>query len=322
MTGFRWSECLSAAAEHPNYQLIIVDAEQSGRRLDKYLRSRFKQVPAGALFKLMRQGRLRVNGRKVQENYRLVLGDEIRMPLIDQAHPVQEAAPVPRSLLKLLHNRVIHEDEDLLVIDKPAGIAVHQGTDVSAGVIEAFRQLRPDVPHLELSHRLDRDTSGALVLAKTPSMLRFLHDLLRDREDEIERHYLALVAGYWPETKQEIHAPLRRMEHAVVVDPQGQRAETRIAVKQRVADRASLLDVQLLTGRKHQIRVHLQHEGHPIAGDDRYGRKDFNQRVAGLGSNGLYLHATKILIPKPNGRAVLVESPMPPRWSQLINAGL
>lgn len=313
---------MSEAAQHPNHQTIIVDAEHAGRRLDKYLRSTFKHVPAGALFKSLRQGRLRINGNKVQENYRLVQGDQIRLPKFEQANSAPVAPKVPESLLRRLRNTVLFENDDLLVIDKPAGIAVHQGSDVPAGVIEAFRVLRPDLPDLELSHRLDRDTSGVLVMAKTPSMLRFLHDLLREREEEIERYYLALVAGRWPKSKRSIHAPLLRKDNAVVVDAQGQRAETRVRVRQHLADRASLLEVQLLTGRKHQIRVHLKHSGHPIAGDDRYGKAKFNHRVARLGGNGLYLHATKILIPQPDGSELVVESPMPQRWRQLISAGL
>ena len=185
---------------------------------------------------------------------------------------------------------------------------MHKGTDVAAGVIEAFRQLRPELPQLELSHRLDRDTSGVLVLAKTPSMLRYLHDLLRDREDEIERHYLAIVAGTWDSKATVIHAPLLRREDKVVVAPAGQRAETRVKVKRRIGRNASLLRVQLLTGRKHQIRVHLQHSGHPIAGDDRYGSAAFNRRVAESGGNGLYLHAAKMIIPKPDGSTLSIDA--------------
>lgn len=313
---------MSEAAQHPNHQTIVVDAEQAGRRLDKYLRSRFKDVPAGALFKSLRQGRLRINGHKVQENYRLVQGDQIRLPKFEQADSVPTPVKVPESLLKRLRNTYLFENNDLLVIDKPAGIAVHQGSDVPAGVIEAFRELRPDLPHLELSHRLDRDTSGVLVMAKTPSMLRFLHELLREREDEIERYYLALVSGRWPESKRSIHAPLLRKDNAVVVDPRGQRAETRVNVRRYLSDRASLLEVQLLTGRKHQIRVHLKHSGHPIAGDSRYGNAKFNHYVAKLGGNGLYLHAAKIKIPQPDGTSLVIESPMPQRWRQLISAGL
>ncbi|MFK0082382.1 RluA family pseudouridine synthase [Glutamicibacter sp. NPDC090743] len=301
---------------------ILVDGEHAGRRIEKFLRVQLKTVPAGQLFRLMRKGQLRVNGKKVQEGYRLAVNDQITLPALYAEQGVAPAFDVPAPLLNRLRNCVLHEDRDVLVIDKPAGVAVHRGTDVPAGVIEAFRQLRPELPDLELSHRLDRDTSGLLVLAKTPSMLRYLHEMLRESEEEIERHYLALVAGHWSEKTETIHSPLLRRADKVVVDPNGQRAETHVTVKQRVGQRATILDVQLMTGRKHQIRVHLQSEGHPIAGDDRYGFAKFNRRVEQLGGRGLFLHATKLVIPKPDGQELVIEAPMPQRWKQLLKAGL
>src|SRR5699024_9961838 len=162
-------------------------------------------------------------------------------------------------------------DEDLLVIDKPAGMAVHRGTDVSAGVIEALRHLRPELPELELSHRLDRSTSGLLALAKTPSMLRYLHELLLEREDEIERHYVAVVASARPQGTQILEPPLLREEFGMSVDPSGQRPETRARVTRRHGKRATLVSIRQLPGRKHQNRVHVAHAGHPVVGDGRYG---------------------------------------------------
>src|SRR5699024_7719210 len=169
-------------------------------------------------------------------------------------------------------------------------MAVHRGTDVSAGVIEALRHLRPELPELELSHRLDRGTSGLLALAKTPSMLRYLHELLREREDEIQRHYLAVVAGAWPAATQILDAAVGREACGRGAGAPGQGAETRVRVKRGLGKRATLVGVLLLTGRKHQIRGHLSHAGHPVVGDDRYGDRGFNQRVPGLGGNGIYLH--------------------------------
>ncbi|HLS34226.1 MAG TPA: pseudouridine synthase, partial [Brevibacterium sp.] len=163
--------------------------------MDKFLRSRLKGVPAGLVFRLLRQGRLRVNGRKAQQDYRLQAGDVIDVPELRIDHAAAPRRAVPSSLIDQLRGAVLYEDQSLLVIDKPAGVAVHKGTDVPAGVIEALRQLRPELPELELCHHLDRDTSGVLAVAKSPSMLRYLHGLLRDEEHEIERHYLALVAG-------------------------------------------------------------------------------------------------------------------------------
>lgn len=301
---------------------ITIDDEHAGRRLDKFLRSQLKGVPAGLMFQLLRKGKLRVNGRRAEQNYRLAHGDEIEVPAlrVDNA-----AAPAPRlqpAVLGRLTDVVLYEDADLLVVDKPAGVAVHRGTDIPAGVIESMRHLRPDLPELELGHRLDRDTSGVLALAKTPSMLRHLHELLRDREDEIERHYLAVVAGRWPSGRRVLDAPLRRRQDRVVVDKAGQRAETHVSVRRRVGTRATVVDVRLLTGRKHQIRVHLRHAGHPIAGDDRYGDPDFNNRIARLGGTGLHLHAARMLIPMPDGRDLEVAAPMPGRWERLLEAGL
>lgn len=301
---------------------ITIDGEHSGRRLDKFLRSQFKGVPAGRLFQLLRKGKLRVNGQRAEQNYRLVEGDVIDVPALTVETPAGQAPRLPAALLEQMKNVVVYEDADLLVVDKPAGVAVHKGTDVPGGVIEALRRLRPDLPDLELGHRLDRDTSGVLVLAKTPSMLRYLHDLLRDREDEIERHYLAVVEGRWSSGKRVLEAPLQRRDAEVVVHPNGQRAETHVVARRRVGDRATLVDVRLLTGRKHQIRVHLQHAGHPIAGDDRYGDPRFNNVIKSRGGGGLHLHAAKMVIPRPDGTKLEVTAPMPARWERLFNAGL
>lgn len=297
---------------------IVVDEGHAGRRLDKFLRSQLRGVPAGLLFKLLRQGRLRVNGRRAEQNYRLVEGDVIDLPALQAGVPAMAAPRPTRALLDQMAEAVLYEDSELLVVDKPAGVAVHRGSDVPAGVIETLRVLRPDLPDLELCHRLDRDTSGVLVLAKTPPMLRHLHDMLRDREAEIERHYLAIVAGRWPPNLRVLEAPLRRRDADVVVDPRGQRAETHVRVRRRVGDWATLVDVRLLTGRKHQIRVHLQHAGHPIAGDDRYGDPRFDSVVASRGGSGLHLHAAKMVIPLPDGPDVVVTAPMPERWRRVL----
>ncbi len=301
---------------------LTVDDGHAGRRLDKFLRSQLKGVPAGLVFQLLRQGRLRVNGRRAEQNYRLVEGDVIDLPALQVEVPAVTAPRPPTALLDQMSQSVIYEDAELLVVDKPAGVAVHKGTDVPAGVIETLRYLRPDLPELELAHRLDRDTSGVLVLAKTHPMLRYLHDMLRDREDEIERHYLAIVSGAWPEERTVLDSPLRRREAEVVVHPEGQRAETHVRVRRRVGKRATLVDVQLFTGRKHQIRVHLQHAGHPIAGDDRYGDPRFNEDVAARGGRGLHLHAATMRIPLPDGTERVVTAPVPAKWERLLDAGL
>lgn len=301
---------------------ITISDQHAGRRLDKFLRSQLKGVPAGLLFQLLRKGRLRVNGRKCEQNYRLVEGDVVTIPPLMVEMPALNAPRPPSALLDRLSGVVLHEDADLLVIDKPAGIAVHKGTGNPFGVIELMRHRRPDLPELELGHRLDRDTSGVLALAKTPTMLRHLHGLLRDREDEIGRHYLAIVAGHLPDDVTVVDAPLLRRDADVVVHPDGQRAQTQVEVRRRVADRATLVGVRLLTGRKHQIRVHLSHTGHPIAGDDRYGDPRFNAQVASCGGDGLHLHAATMMIPLPEGGELTVTAPMPQKWERLITRGL
>lgn len=301
---------------------ITINDQHAGRRLDKFLRSQLKGVPAGLLFQLLRKGRLRVNDRRSTQNYRLVEGDVVTIPPLMVEQQEEDASRPPSAQLDRLRDVVLHEDADLVVVDKPAGMAVHKGSGNPFGVIELMRHLRPDLPELELGHRLDRDTSGVLALAKTPTMLRYLHELLRDREEEIERHYLALVSGHWPAGVKVLDAPLLRRTADVVVHPNGQRAETRVGVRRRVGDRATLIDVRLLTGRKHQIRVHLQHGGHPIAGDDRYGDSRFNATVAARGGSGLYLHAAKMVIPLPDNTELGVAAPMPGHWERLITRGL
>lgn len=303
-------------------ETIAIDGEHAGRRLDKFLRSQLKGVPAGLLFQLLRKGKLRVNGRKTEQNYRLVEGDVVEIPALTVEAPASTGPRPPAALLDRVKNAVVYEDADLLAINKPVGVAVHKGTDNPFGVIEALRYLRPDLHELELGHRLDRDTSGVLVLAKTPSMLRYLHELLRDREDEIDRRYLAIVEGAWPDGVTVLETPLLTRDTGVVAHPTGLRAETHVEPRRRVGNRATLVDVRLLTGRKHQVRVHLHHEGHPIAGDDRYGDRAFNDLVKRSGGRGLHLHAARMVIPLPDGSELVVTAPMPRGWERLLSGGL
>ncbi|GAA3511296.1 RluA family pseudouridine synthase [Dietzia aurantiaca] len=311
------SAATGSAVSHPR-QTIVVDDQHAGRRLDKFLRSRLKGVPAGLLFQQLRRGKLRVNGRRAEQSYRLVEGDEIEIPPLTAGARATRMTRPPSATVEALRRAVLYEDPDVLVVDKPAGLAVHRGTDVPFGVIETLRYLRPDLPELELGHRIDRDTSGVLVLAKAPSMLRHLHEMLRDREEDIERHYLAVVVGSWPSDRTVLRAPLLRRDAEVVVHPDGQRAETHVKVRRRVGTRATLVSVRLLTGRKHQIRVHLQEAGHPIVGDVRYGDPRVNAALAARGATGLHLHAESLRIPLPDGDELVVSAPVPAVWERLL----
>lgn len=297
---------------------VEISAEHAGRRLDKYLRAELKGVPASLLFRLLRKGRVRVNDSRVQPNYRLVAGDRLALPAMTV--PAAPPPSVPGHLLRQIENSVVHEDDALLIVNKPADVAVHVGTGVSAGVIEALRQLRPDQPDLELAHRLDRETSGLLMVAKTPSMLRHLQQVLRDDgAASLGRRYLALVRGAWPEDHREVDAPLLRTEHSVIVSDAGQPARTRFSVRRRFGGEATLVRAQLVTGRKHQIRVHATHAGHPIAGDQKHGTEPFNQRLRQLGAAHLFLHAADLRIPLPDGSTLKVTAPMPAAWDRALN---
>ncbi|PMC61719.1 23S rRNA pseudouridine(955/2504/2580) synthase [Corynebacterium xerosis] len=297
---------------------VTVPATHDGRRLDKYLRSQLKGVPATLLFRLMREGRIRVNGSKVKQNHRIAGGDELTLPTITvEAGP--SPRPVARHLVDAVKNAIVHEDERLIVVDKPANLAVHRGTGVDAGVIEALRRARPDVPDLELAHRLDRETSGLLMVAKTPAMLRHLQEILRDREHEIDRRYLALVEGAWPDDLRVSHAPLQRTSRATIAAPGsrgGQRSETHFRVVERHGGRATVIEARLLTGRKHQIRVHCREAGHPIAGDSRYGSPGFNRHVRGRGITTMMLHAHSLEVPLPDGGVLHLTAPPPKEWEQ------
>lgn len=285
-----------------------IPAAHAGRRLDKYLRSQLKGVPAGLIFKLLRGGKIRVNGRKVEGGYRIQEGDVLKMPPIVVEDKPQQAAP--DHLVRQLNDAIVFEDEELLVLDKPSGLPVHVGTGHTGGVIEALRADRPHEPDLDLAHRIDADTSGLLVLTKTPAMLRYLSDLFASGE-KVRRKYHAVVQGAWPGKLTECTAPLKRTATGMKVDAAGSEALTRFQVRKRFGGTATLVEAELITGRKHQIRVHTSHAGHPIAGDRKYGDAAFNRT---LPSNELLLHATEVSFPLLDGRELTFTSPVPKRW--------
>lgn len=276
-------------------RLETVDAERAGQRVDNFLSTRLKGVPKAAVYRAVRTGQVRINGKRCKPDTRLAAGDEVRIPPMHLPAPGEQVAPSD-GLRDALADRIIHEDRDFLVLDKPSGLAAHGGSGISLGAIEAMRAIRPDET-LELVHRLDRDTSGLMLLAKRHSALRKLQTLIR--ANQVQKRYLALIAGSPKRDRFEVDAPLRKNqlrggERMVEVDDDdGKPSLSRFRVLERYAD-ATLVEVEIVTGRTHQIRVHAQHAGHPLAGDDKYGDADFNKRMKAKGLKRLFLHAHSV----------------------------
>lgn len=288
---------------------VRIGPERAGQRIDNFLRRQLPGVPKGRLYRLLRRGEVRVNGGRVRADYKLVEGDEVRVPPARVRAP--GAAPPARQAAGLL-DHVLYEDKRLLVLNKPGGVAVHGGSGVSHGVIELLRAARPELRDLGLVHRLDRETSGCLVIAKRRSALRELH--ARFREGQVEKNYLALVVGDWQLGEQLIDAPLlvrnrKGGERHVVVRDDGKAARTRVRLS-RTYGKYSLLQCSPLTGRTHQIRVHLQGAGFPIAGDERYGDADDNRVARKRGLKRLFLHAQSIAFADDSGNELHFTAPL------------
>jgi 23S rRNA pseudouridine955/2504/2580 synthase len=285
---------------------LEVGEESAAQRIDNFLLRRLKGVPKSHVYRVLRSGEVRVNSGRVKPEYRLKPGDRIRLPPVRVS---EKKAPTPWPL----EFPVVYEDAALLVIDKPAGVAVHGGSGVSYGVIESLRAARPQAKVLELAHRLDRDTSGLLIVAKKRSALVELHRLLR--EGAVEKVYVAVVKGVLKKPL-EIREPLHKYvsasgERRVSVGAGGREAVTRVKPL-KANDHYSVLEVRLLTGRTHQIRVHLAHAGHPILGDDKYGDFSLNHALAKQGVRRLFLHARRLGFAHPiSGEYVELESKLP-----------
>ncbi len=275
-----------------------------GQRLDNFLLREFAGVPRSRVYRLLRRGEVRVNGRRKQADYRLAADDEVRLPPVrDLPQAGDRPRPVSDALLAIVRDAIVHEDERVLVLNKPAGLAVHGGSGLAFGAIEALRALRPDEP-LELAHRLDRDTSGCLLVARTRSALRILHALLR--EGEVEKRYAALVAGRWRLGCKTIDAPVltnlrQGGERVVRVHAEGKIALSVFAPQEHFRDVATRMDVAIQTGRTHQIRVHAAFAGHPVAGDEKYGDREFNARMREFGLRRMFLHAASVAFAWPGG---------------------
>ncbi|MFZ1908817.1 MAG: RluA family pseudouridine synthase [Burkholderiales bacterium] len=295
--------------------LLEVDEESAAQRIDNFLIRRLKGVPKSHVYRVLRSGEVRVNSGRVGPDYRLRTGDRVRVPPVRLAERPLRPAPRPVEL------PVVYEDPALLVVDKPSGTAVHGGSGVSYGVIESLRAARPQAKFLELAHRLDRDTSGLLIIAKKRSALVELHRMLR--QGELEKVYVAVAAGRWRGRTKELRESLHKHvtssgERRVSVRAQGQPAATRVSPLAQSAE-VSLLELRLLTGRTHQIRVHLAHAGHPILGDDKYGDFELNRILAKQGVKRLMLHARSLVLRHPTSGVVLrLEAPLPPDMREFV----
>ena len=296
-----------------------VGEDAAGQRIDNYLTRLLKGVPKGHIYRILRAGEVRVNSGRIGPQYRLREGDRLRVPPIRLA---QRAAPRPPASSRRATPPVLYEDDVLLVLNKPAGLAVHGGSGVKLGLIEQLRHARPEVRFLELVHRLDRDTSGVLLLAKKRSALTSLHAQLR--EGRVRKFYLALVHGAWRGQARDIRLPLNKYvlpsgERRVSVREGGLESHTRIRPCRRSGE-YSLLEAELKTGRTHQIRVHLAHLGLPIAGDDKYGDFKCNKDLARRGLKRMFLHACKIVIVHPQtGAELAFEAPLPEELRRFLD---
>lgn len=292
---------------------ITVSDDNSDQRIDNFLFTHLKGVPKSLIYRILRKGEIRVNKKRVKPEYKLTSGDEIRLPPIrvseNSLHPI---VPVKLKRVAELADTIIYEDDYLLAINKPSGIAVHGGSGIHFGIIEGFRSLRPEAKFLELVHRLDRSTSGILLLAKKRSALKSLHEQLRLRT--MQKEYLALVNGNWPSHQKMVQAPLLKQvlpngERIVRINAAGKGSETRFLVEERFMF-ATLIRAMPITGRTHQIRVHTAHVGHPIAFDERYGDRAFNDKLHFTELNRLFLHADKVKFKHPVlNKALVLQAP-------------
>lgn len=301
----------SSTKTTPGVRLVEVTADEAGQRIDNFLARHLKGVPKSRIYRIIRRGEVRVNGGRIRAQYKVADGDTVRIPPVRVAD--NNSAPVPVRPGQDLEKRILFENSRCLVLNKPSGIAVHGGSGLSFGVIEALRAARPQAPYLELGHRLDRETSGCLVIAKRRSFLRAFHEQLRS--GEVEKRYLALLAGHWEGGRRRVTAPLRKNqvrggERMVMVDDSGKPAVSIFIPVTRYVD-ATLAEVDLQTGRTHQIRVHAAHIGHPLAGDTKYGDSEFNRSMRDLGLSRLMLHAHLLQFPDPSSDEVVsVSAPL------------
>ncbi len=302
-------------------RIIEILPSQAGQRVDNFLRKHLKNVPKSHIYRLVRSGQVRVNSGRKKPSYSLQPGDKLRIPPV-HLQPREEIY-IPDRVIQLLQQSIIYQDENLLLVNKPSGIAVHSGSGLKYGVIEAFRQLMSDTP-LELVHRLDRETSGCLLLTRNRSTLNAVQQLFQqDSRDKslkhIEKTYLALVCGQWSQGCITVDAPVSKIklggEHRMTTDPGGRFAISHFEPIS-IFSHYSLMRIKIDTGRMHQIRVHARHCGHPIAGDTKYGDKERNRILRTLGLKHLFLHASEIYLPL--ARSLRQQAPLPTELEQFL----
>jgi len=304
----------------PKVTYIQITEENSDQRLDNFLITHLKGVPKSYIYRIVRKGEVRVNKGRADVKYRLIIGDMIRIPPVRVATKNEDSFVNP-GLKEALQNNILFEDESFLILNKPAGFAVHGGSGITSGIIEGLRLIRPEARFLELVHRLDRDTSGCLLIAKKRSALRLLHELFRD--DQVQKTYLALLSGRWARQKLVVNAPLQKNisiggERMVVISQTGKAAET-LFRRLKLFQDSTLVQASPKTGRTHQIRVHAASLGHPIVGDDRYGLDDVNRNFKSRGYKRLFLHAETLQFKHPiTGISLAVSAPLPQPLENLL----
>jgi len=302
-------------------RFLTITPDETGQRLDNYLSRILKGAPKSLIYRIIRKGEVRVNKGRAKPERKLQAGDIVRVPPVR----LNEQTPSPRpgdQLKALLQSSILFENSGLLIVNKPSGLAVHGGSGINLGLVEALRQIRDD-DYLELVHRLDRDTSGCIILAKKRSMLRQLHSRLRE-QGGIEKNYLALVQGHWSKRKSIIDVPLKKNElksgeRIVRVDMEGKPSKTVFDVVSYYQD-CTLVKAKPITGRTHQIRVHAQYAKHPLVGDEKYGTDEFNKLMKSRGFRRLFLHASSLQFSLENGESIDVSAPLPEELEKALRA--
>ena len=300
--------------------MVEISAAQLNQRLDNFLMKQLDNVPRTRIYRIIRKGEVRVNKKRSKPDYKLQIGDQVRIPPMHMGQEKPRKARPPVSLVSKIEQAVLYQNRDILIVDKPAGLAVHAGSGVYYGLIDVMRLLYPET-EIELVHRLDRDTSGCLLLAKNRQALLGMQALLQERQ--LNKNYTAVVQGYWPPEITEISQPLKKFhlpngERRVRVDPSGKPALSRIKLL-RGGKFYSIIQVELVTGRTHQIRVHCQAQGHPIAGDDKYGDSEFNRNLRRRGIRRLMLHASSLELPLcVYTSEIVINAPLPAEFELLL----